>query len=85
MDQVLALAKRIKADLAIANDPDGDRVAVAVRGDDGFELLSGNDIGILLADDLLSRGLTSDKRVVISTVVSSPMLGPVAAAHGARW
>ena len=85
MDQVLALATRIEADLAIANDPDGDRVAVAVRSDDGFELLSGNDIGILLADDLLGRGPTTDKRVVISTVVSSPMLGPVAAAHGARW
>jgi phosphomannomutase len=85
MDQVLALAARVNADLAIANDPDGDRVAVAVRGEDGFELLSGNDIGVLMADDLLTQGPAADKRVVISTVVSSPMLGPVAAAHGARW
>lgn len=85
MDRVLALAERVGADLAIANDPDGDRVAVAVRGGEGFELLSGNDVGILLADDLLRREPKPAKPVVISTVVSSPMLRPVAAAHGARW
>jgi phosphomannomutase len=85
MDHVLALAERVRADLAIANDPDGDRVAVAVRGGDGLELLSGNDTGILLADDLLRRHPKASKPLVISTVVSSPMLRPIAAAHGARW
>ena len=85
MDRVLALAEEVEADLAIANDPDGDRVAVAVRGERGFESLSGNDIGVLLANDLLERHQGSGQPVVISTVVSSPMLGPVAAAHGARW
>jgi len=85
MDRVLALGERIGADLVIANDPDGDRVAVAVRGKDGFDLLSGNEIGVLLADDLLGRYRESGQPVVISTVVSSPMLGPVAAGYGARW
>ena len=85
MDRVLALAKRVDADLAVANDPDGDRVAVAVRGEGGFELLSGNDIGVLLADDLLDRHGAAPKPLVISTIVSSPMLGPVAASYGARW
>jgi phosphomannomutase len=85
MDHVLALGERVGADLAIANDPDGDRVGVAVRGDRGFELLSGNDIGILLADDLLRRNPETVNPVVISTVVSSPMLALVAASHGARW
>ncbi len=85
MDHVLALAERVGADLAIANDPDGDRVAVGVRGSDGLELLSGNDIGVLLADDLLQRHPEISKPLVISTVVSSPMLGPIAAGRGARW
>jgi phosphomannomutase len=85
MDRVIALAERVDADLAIANDPDGDRVAVAIRGEGGFELLSGNDIGILLADDLLHRHGETAKPLVISTIVSSPMLGPVAASYGARW
>jgi phosphomannomutase len=85
MDRVLALGNEVNADLAIANDPDGDRVAVAVRGPRGFESLSGNDIGVLLANDLLERHLGSGQPVVISTLVSSPMLGPVAASYGARW
>jgi phosphomannomutase len=85
MDRVLALANRIDADLAIANDPDGDRVAIAARGEAGLEVLSGNDIGILLADDLLGSHTGPGQPLVISTVVSSPMLGPVAASHGARW
>lgn len=85
MDRVLALAQRIDADLAIANDPDGDRVGVAVRCETGFEILSGNDIGILLADDLLALREGPGQPLVISTIVSSPMMGPVAASHGARW
>jgi phosphomannomutase len=84
MDRVLALAAEVDADLVIANDPDGDRVAAAARRDDGFEVLSGNDIGVLLADDLLSQTKAS-RPVVLSTVVSSPLLGPVAASHDARW
>ncbi|NNE18062.1 MAG: phospho-sugar mutase, partial [Myxococcales bacterium] len=85
MDRVLALGNEVDADLAIANDPDGDRVAVAARGPQGFESLSGNDIGMLLANDLLERHLGPGQPVVISTLVSSPMLGPIAASYGARW
>ena len=85
MDRVLQLGKEVDADLALANDPDGDRLAVAVRHGGVFERLSGNEIGILLANDLLEAHADFDKPLVISTVVSSPMLGPVAKAHGARW
>jgi len=85
MDRVVALAERVDADLALANDPDGDRVAVAVRAEKGYELLSGNDIGLLLADELLSRYRGSATPLVISTVVSSPLLGLVASGYGARW
>lgn len=85
MDRVLALAARVGANIAIANDPDGDRVAVSVLGNDGYELLSGNDIGLLLADDLLERRPATTPAVVLSTIVSSPLLGSIAAARGARW
>jgi phosphomannomutase len=85
MDRVLALAERVDADLAIANDPDGDRVGVAVHAGGVFELLSGNEVGVLLADDLLGRYQQAGQPVVISTIVSSPMLGPVAIEYGARW
>ncbi len=85
MNLVLALAERVGADIAIANDPDGDRVAVAVHSEDGFETLSGNDIGLLLADDLLRRRHRETPAVVLSTIVSSPLLGAIAKAYGARW
>jgi len=84
MDRVLALGLEVGADLVLANDPDGDRVAAAAQRNAGFELLSGNDIGILLADDLLRQN-EAPRPVVLSTIVSSPMLGLVAASHGARW
>jgi len=85
MDRVFALGERVKADIVIANDPDGDRVAAAVRGTKGLELLSGNDIGVLLADELLRRHGDTVDPLVLSTVVSSPLLGAIAASHGARW
>jgi phosphomannomutase len=86
MDLVLALAKESGAPLVIANDPDADRLAVAARRPDGtYVQLTGNDVGCLLGHALLSRGDPSEKRVVVSSMVSSPMLGAIARAHGARW
>ena len=84
MEQVLALAVERDADIAIAHDPDGDRVAVAARGEHGFEVLTGNEIGLVLAEDLL-RSQRGFQPVVLSTIVSSPVLGAIAASHGARW
>ncbi|MEM7135014.1 MAG: phospho-sugar mutase [Myxococcota bacterium] len=85
MDRVIALGSEVEAELALANDPDGDRLGVAIRHHGRFEMLSGNEIGILLADDLLRRNEAPGDPLVISTIVSSPMLGHVAKAHGARW
>jgi phosphomannomutase len=94
LDAVLELAREVDADLVLANDPDGDRLAVAVPdGAGGFVPLSGNRIGVLLAEHCLA-GLPSVPEVaaadapatplVISSIVSTPMLAAVAAAHGAR-
>ncbi|MDH3725912.1 MAG: phospho-sugar mutase [Myxococcales bacterium] len=85
MVQVLALAKRIGAELVLANDPDAGRLAVAAASDEGYEALSGNDVGCMLADDLLEKTESQPKRLVISSIVSSPLLGKIAEAHGARW
>jgi len=85
MVQVLALAKRINAELVLANDPDAGRLAVAVVSDGGYEVLSGDDLGGMLADDLLERTESQSKRLLISSIVSSPLLGKIAKAHGARW
>ncbi len=86
LDLALGLAVERGADVVIANDPDGDRLAVAVPVGSGEEwrALSGDEIGILLADWLLEGG-GGDDRLVVTTVVSSSMLGRLAAARGVAF
>jgi phosphomannomutase len=83
-DALLELAARVGADLAVALDPDADRCALGVPLPDGtWRMLSGDETGVLLGDHILRYG-TGD-RLVATTIVSSSMLGRVAAAYGARF
>ena len=90
LDAVLTLAADVSADLVLANDPDADRLAVAVPdGSGGFVPLSGNRIGVLLAEHCLAGraadvAATGAIPLVVSSIVSTPMVADVAAAHGAR-
>ncbi len=77
-DLLLGLADDVRADVAIANDPDADRCAVAVGG----RLLSGDELGALLADHLLRNGIRGR---VATTIVSSSLLGKMAAAYGVPY
>ena len=82
----LELAESAGADLVLANDPDADRLAVAVPNGDGqFVQLSGNQVGVLLGHYLLTRGAHQGARAVVSTIVSSPMLGHIARDLGAHY
>lgn len=87
MDRSLALASEQHAELVLANDPDADRLAVAVpdsRG--GWRMLSGNEIGVLLADDALEYADTGGKpKLVVTSIVSSTLLGRMARDRGARY
>ncbi len=86
MDLALDLARRIEADLVLANDPDADRLGVAVPGAGGWVSLTGNQVGVLLTDYILSRRPDGGTQpLVISTIVSSPMARHVAAARDARF
>lgn len=73
----LALCEEKDADLLLATDPDADRVGVAVATSDGYKLLTGNEVGILLVDYLAHKGLASDP-VVVTTIVSSAMVDAMA-------
>ena len=85
MDMAHELAMAIDADIVFANDPDADRLAVSVPFPGGmWRALTGNQIGCLLADFLLSSTPGSEGPV-INSVVSSPMLGTIADAHGVDW
>ncbi len=81
LDLVMALADEHDADLVLANDPDADRLAVAVRRSAGWERLTGDQIGVLLGWFIL--GQTDGARAVATTIVSSSLLGKVAADSGA--
>lgn len=84
-DCAIALAQAHGADAALANDPDADRLAMAVpnRSGDGFVALSGNELGVLLGDHVL-RHTTGHDRIVARSVVSSRQLDAMAAEAGVR-
>lgn len=83
MDRVIALGTRERADLVLAQDPDADRLAVALPQGDGFRALSGDQVGILLADYLLRH--SSGRRLVVTTVVSSQLLKHLARAYDVEF
>lgn len=82
MDRVIALAKNARADLALANDPDADRLCVAVARHGRWAALSGNALGALIGHHLLTAVYPSGPRVVANSIVSSPLLSQIAAAMG---
>jgi phosphomannomutase len=93
LNHLLELAQRVQADIAIATDPDGDRLALALpaaslnAGDD-WVVLMGDQTGALLADHLLSTSAQAtaaaphDKRFILNTVVSSKLPARIAAHYG---
>ncbi len=83
----VALAKKLKADLALATDPDSDRVGVVVRHQDKYEFLTGNQLGALFIDYQL-RIRAKNHRLpahpaVIKTVVTTNLQRKIAQALGA--
>jgi phosphomannomutase len=85
MDLALALARKIGAGLVLANDPDADRLAMAVPQGDDFRQLTGNQVGVLLGHYLLTEKPAKKPRVVLASIVSSPLLGRMAASLGVRY
>lgn len=79
IDLALKLAEESGADVAIANDPDADRCAIAASIGGRWRMLTGDELGTLLADDALRTGREG---VYACSVVSSTLLGALASAHG---
>lgn len=68
----IALAKEINADVVFGTDPDSDRLGVALKNDAGeFVALSGNQVGILLLDYILTRLAEDNKMPKNAAVVKS--------------
>ena len=83
-----ALAKEVKPDLVMATDPDSDRIAVAIPQGDGFRKFSGNEMGCMLLDYILSAlqkaGKLPKEPVAVKSIVSTPLADRVAAAYGVK-
>ncbi|MDT0328697.1 phospho-sugar mutase [Nocardiopsis lambiniae] len=81
LDLAMAAGEAIGADLVVANDPDADRLALAIPG---HGPLTGDEVGGLLAEFVLDH-TTGDDRVVATTIVSSSLLGMIARGRGVHY
>ncbi|MDG1267611.1 MAG: phospho-sugar mutase [Ilumatobacter sp.] len=82
MDLLLQTAGESDAMIALANDPDADRLGVAIPTlDGGWRRLEGDEIGWLFADHILAH-TSGDERLVVTTLVSSSLLAQMAKAYG---
>jgi len=80
----IAQAEAEGADIVLGTDPDSDRVGIAVRGKNGFQLMTGNQVGALLMDFVLSNtDLAAVKNgAVVKTVVTSELGAEIARRKG---
>ncbi|MFJ6666396.1 MULTISPECIES: phospho-sugar mutase [unclassified Streptomyces] len=79
MDLAFGLARATDPDLVIANDPDADRCAVAVKDGGEWRMLRGDEVGALLAAHLVRRGVQG---TFAESIVSSSLLGRIAGKAG---
>ncbi|MFF7318254.1 phospho-sugar mutase [Streptomyces albogriseolus] len=79
MDLAFAKARETDPDLVIANDPDADRCAAAVKDGGDWRMLRGDEVGALLAAHLVRRGVTG---TFAESIVSSSLLGRIAGKAG---
>jgi len=89
LDLALALGREKFAEVIVANDPDTDRLCVAARDEaraTGYRVLTGNELGLLLGDWILSEGgrlgVLPERPLVVTTIVSTMMLARLAEARG---
>ncbi|EPD78315.1 phospho-sugar mutase [Atopobium sp. oral taxon 199] len=86
LELALRLADEVKPNLLVATDPDADRMGTAIPHAGDYVLLSGNEMGVLLLNWLLTmaeeRGEKLNEKVAVSTIVSSAMPDALARARG---
>jgi len=87
LTMALNKAKKTNADLVMATDPDADRVGIAIKNPDGeFELLNGNQTGVLLFNYVLSawekKDLFRGNEYIVKTIVTTYLIDEIAKSKG---
>ena len=86
-ERAIALAEGRPADLLLATDPDCDRVGIAVRDGGEYKLMTGNEVGAMLTEYVLSslqaQGRLPHEPVVVKTIVTTRLVAEIAAHYGA--
>lgn len=79
-------AMKNDADIVIGTDPDCDRMGIAVRTENGYQLMTGNQIGALLTDYILTNTNLEECRhpAILKTIVSSDLGAQIAAKKGVK-
>lgn len=80
----IKLGEEVGADVVIGTDPDSDRVGAAVKTADGFKLITGNQMGALMIDFILSSGKLPEKPVIIKSIVTSNFGAKIAEKYGVK-
>lgn len=82
----IRLAEKTGADLVIGTDPDSDRIGAAVRTNDGFRLLTGNQMGALLVNFMMTarKDRLTPASTLVKTVVTGELGADIARAHGVQ-
>ncbi len=82
------MAEKAGVDLIIGTDPDGDRCGIVVRTEDGYEALTGNQIGVLLLDFLIQvkkeEGTLAPNSAAVKSIVSTTMANAICQANGVK-
>jgi len=79
-----AIALNKECDVIIATDPDADRMGVAVKYDDGYKALSGNEIALILLDFIIKAKKLPEKPAVVKSLVSSALAEVMCEKNGIR-
>ena len=86
MELGLSYCEKTGADLLLATDPDCDRCGIAVKGEDGYRLLTGNETGLLLLDFIGSQRSRHQKMpsrpVFVKTIVTMDLAEKIASHYG---
>lgn len=84
LDLSMELAAKVGADIVLANDPDADRCSAAIKDEDGWRQLSGDEIGALLGQQIARIGALTGGTLACS-IVSSRLLEKIAGTHGLNF